>query len=66
MITITGLGDHDPPEWLITITGLRNLAQIRVGISASRTLNRSHVSRGNAQRWDSLSGLGRQILPERL
>jgi hypothetical protein len=24
VITITGLGDHDPPEWLITITGLRN------------------------------------------
>jgi len=23
VITITRLGDHDPPEWLITITGLR-------------------------------------------
>jgi hypothetical protein len=23
MITITGAGDHDPPDWLITMTGIR-------------------------------------------
>jgi hypothetical protein len=23
VITITGLGDHDQPEWLITMTGIR-------------------------------------------
>ena len=23
MITITGLGDHDRPDWLITMTGIR-------------------------------------------
>jgi hypothetical protein len=22
MITITGAGDHDPPDWLITMTGM--------------------------------------------
>jgi len=25
MITITGLGDHDRPDWLITMTGIRSL-----------------------------------------
>jgi hypothetical protein len=25
MITITGAGDHDPPEWLITMAGIRTL-----------------------------------------
>ena len=25
VITITGLGDHDQPEWLITMTGIRNV-----------------------------------------
>jgi hypothetical protein len=24
VITITGLGDHDQPDWLITMTGIRN------------------------------------------
>jgi len=24
MITITGAGDHDRPEWLITMAGIRN------------------------------------------
>jgi hypothetical protein len=24
MITIIGAGDHDPPEWLITMAGIRN------------------------------------------
>ena len=24
MITITGLGDHDRPDWLITMTGIRS------------------------------------------
>jgi hypothetical protein len=23
MITITGAGDHDQPDWLITMTGIR-------------------------------------------
>ena len=27
MITITGVGDHDPPEWLITMAGIRSVAQ---------------------------------------
>jgi hypothetical protein len=27
MITITGAGDHDPPDWLITMTGIRNHAE---------------------------------------
>ena len=26
VITITGLGDHDQPDWLITMTGIRSLA----------------------------------------
>ena len=26
MITITGLGDHDRPDWLITMTGIRRVA----------------------------------------
>ena len=26
VITITGLGDHDQPDWLITMTGIRNKA----------------------------------------
>jgi hypothetical protein len=25
VITITGLGDHDQPDWLITMTGIRRL-----------------------------------------
>ncbi len=25
VITITGLGDHDQPDWLITMTGIRIL-----------------------------------------
>ena len=24
VITITGLGDHDQPDWLITMTGIRS------------------------------------------
>jgi hypothetical protein len=27
VITITGLGDHDQPDWLITMTGIRNAAK---------------------------------------
>ncbi len=27
VITITGIGDHDQPDWLITMTGIRNLCQ---------------------------------------
>jgi hypothetical protein len=26
VITITGLGDHDQPDWLITMTGIRSEA----------------------------------------
>ena len=26
VITINGLGDHDQPEWLITMTGIRRRA----------------------------------------
>jgi len=29
MITITGLGDHDRPDWLITMTGIRILPSTR-------------------------------------
>jgi len=29
MITITGLGDHDRPDWLITMTGIRTRAYKR-------------------------------------
>jgi hypothetical protein len=25
VITITGLGDHDQPDWLITMTGIRTV-----------------------------------------
>jgi hypothetical protein len=25
VITITGLGDHDQPDWLITMTGIRRM-----------------------------------------
>ena len=27
MVTITGTGDHDRPEWLITVAGIRNLRE---------------------------------------
>jgi hypothetical protein len=27
MIAITGIGDHDRPEWLIRISGIRTLAR---------------------------------------
>jgi hypothetical protein len=27
MITITGIGDHDRPEWLIRISGIRTLGE---------------------------------------
>jgi hypothetical protein len=27
MIRITGIGDHDRPEWLIRINGMRNIPQ---------------------------------------
>jgi hypothetical protein len=29
VITITGLGDHDQPDWLITMTGIRNPGEQR-------------------------------------
>jgi len=29
VITITGIGDHLQPEWLITFTGIRSLARNR-------------------------------------
>jgi hypothetical protein len=28
VITITGLGDHDQPDWLITLTGIRTTPAI--------------------------------------
>jgi hypothetical protein len=28
VITITGLGDHDQPDWLITMTGIRKQARV--------------------------------------
>jgi hypothetical protein len=40
VITITGLGDHDPPEWLITITGLR-----RHGVIGDPTLGDAILDR---------------------
>ena len=30
VITITGLGDHDQPDWLITMTGIRKLTDNRI------------------------------------
>jgi len=36
MITITGLGDHDRPDWLITMTGIRNLAEFLACYQAFR------------------------------
>jgi hypothetical protein len=35
MITITGAGDHDQPDWLITMTGIRRL---RKNTGAARKL----------------------------
>jgi len=29
VITITGLGDHDQPDWLITMTGMRRTSHWR-------------------------------------
>jgi hypothetical protein len=29
MIRITGIGDHNQPDWLITINGMRNQARDR-------------------------------------
>jgi hypothetical protein len=36
MITITGAGDHDRPEWLITMTGIRTLAAVVAYSDAKR------------------------------
>src|SRR4051794_3352693 len=30
-VTITGLGDHDQPDWLITMNGIRNFLNHRTG-----------------------------------
>jgi len=30
VITITGLGDHDQPEWLITMTGIRTVGVVPI------------------------------------
>jgi hypothetical protein len=37
MITITGAGDHDRPEWLITMTGIRSR-----GVDSIRDLASGH------------------------
>jgi hypothetical protein len=34
VITITGLGDHDQPDWLITMTGIRTLPPPRTSASS--------------------------------
>ena len=34
MITITGLGDHDQLDWLITMTGIRRLTEGRAWLQA--------------------------------
>ena len=31
VITITGLGDHDQPDWLITMTGIRTQGEDKRG-----------------------------------
>ena len=36
LITITGLGDHDQPDWLITMTGIRTLSPIPCHASTRR------------------------------
>jgi hypothetical protein len=33
VITITGIGDHLRPEWLITFTGIRTLATVNLTIA---------------------------------
>jgi hypothetical protein len=35
MITITGLGDHNQPDWLIIINGMRTGAHARLQSSCS-------------------------------
>ena len=34
MITITGFGDHNQPEWLIIFTGIRRREGLRAGTNA--------------------------------
>jgi hypothetical protein len=34
VITITGLGDHDQPDWLITMTGIRNFSPAIIELDA--------------------------------
>jgi hypothetical protein len=40
VITITGLGDHDQPDWLITMTGIRTVSG---GTVAGRRLELAHA-----------------------
>ena len=43
VITITGLGDHDQPDWLITMTGIHN--QRHAGGPPPPKLTRSNPAR---------------------
>ncbi len=59
VITITGLGDHDQPDWLITMTGIHAL----LGGGGDRLIHRAEPATGRLTRWahfvsKSGSGLG--------
>jgi hypothetical protein len=45
VITITGLGDHDRPEWPITMAGMRNnaLARMREALAGANEPSASAV-----------------------
>ena len=43
VITITGIGDHLQPVWLITFTGMRSFRPSRVNIPATLTLSKRSV-----------------------
>jgi hypothetical protein len=46
MITITGLGDHDRPDWLITMTGIRTrvLDNLQVAALSGRLDTEKHAA----------------------
>jgi len=45
VITITGLGDHDQPDWLITMTGMRSFGVVLDYKDDTHSVNRPVATR---------------------
>ena len=55
VITITGLGDHDQPDWLITMTGIRNVLVHQ----APKRFDRSRCGQFVGMKWSLIRQPGR-------